>query len=100
MAFYPLERLMNLYDGYRNVFRVAGQSLLLVQDEGRTYLLLNQCPHQRRPLDRATVAGGTITCPHHGMCFDLTTGKTSDGCNHPLQFIRIAYEGNQVGVDV
>jgi nitrite reductase/ring-hydroxylating ferredoxin subunit len=100
MAFYPLERLMNLYDGYRNVFHVAGQSLLLVQDEGRTYLMLNQCPHQRRPLDRATVVGGSITCPHHGMCFDLNTGKTADGCSHDLQFIRIAYEGNQVGVDV
>ena len=55
MAFQPLERLMNLYDGYRNVFRVAGQSLLLIQEEGRCYLLLNQCPHQLRPLEHAVI---------------------------------------------
>lgn len=100
MAFYPLERLMNLHDGYCNSFRVAGKSVLLIQEEGRTYLMLNQCPHQLRPLDRATVSGGSITCPHHGMCFDLTTGKTNDGCSGALQFIRIAYEGTQIGVDV
>lgn len=100
MAFQPLERLMNLYDGYRNVFRVAGKSLLLIQEEGRCYLLLNQCPHQLRPLDRATIHNNTITCPHHGMCFDLSTGRTRDGCDKGLQFITLAYEGNQVGVEV
>lgn len=98
MTFYPLERLMHLYDGYQRVFRVAGKSVLLIQDEGRCYLLLNQCPHQLRPLDRATVSKGTITCPHHGMCFSLTTGQTNDGCNNALQSLTIAYEGQQLGV--
>lgn len=100
MAFYPLERLMNLYDGYQRVFRVAGKSLLLVQDEGRCHLLLNQCPHQLRPLDGASLAHGTITCRFHGMSFDLNTGKTHDGCNNVLQRFIISYEGNQLGVDL
>jgi nitrite reductase/ring-hydroxylating ferredoxin subunit len=100
MAFYPLERLMNLYDGYQRVFRVAGKSLLLVQNEGRCYILLNQCPHQLRPLDGANVKQGIITCRFHGMGFDLNTGQTNDGCNNVLQRFPVVYEGNQLGVDL
>ena len=98
MSFYPLEYLMNLYNGYQRTFKIAGKSYLLIQDSERHYLLLNQCPHQLRPLDNATISGGTLTCPFHGMCFDLTTGKTEDGCRNRLERLDVAYEGNQLGV--
>ncbi len=98
MAFYPLERLMNIYDGYKRAFKISGKSYLLVQEEGKRHLFLNQCPHQLRPLDKAALKGNTITCQFHGMCFDLTTGKTEDGCNNKLQMLAIAYEGNTLGV--
>ncbi len=100
MAFYPLERLINLYDGYQRVFRVAGQSLLLIQDQGRCYLILNQCPHQLRPLEGSTVANHSISCKHHGITFDLATGNPQGGCTNGLQRVRISYEGNQLGVDL
>ena len=100
MTFYPLERLMNLYDGYCRDFVVSGQPLLLVQDEGRCYILRNHCPHQQAPLSRASVAGGHIRCPLHGMSFSLLTGKTNDGCDASLQYLPVAYEGNQVGVSL
>lgn len=98
--FYPLERLINLHDGYRRPYVVAGHSLLLLQEEGRRYLLRNQCPHQQAPLSSATVNNGRLRCPVHGMEFDLVTGKTTDGCNQSLQFITIVYEGNQIGLDL
>ena len=98
MQFYPLERLMNLHDGYQRAFRVAGHSLLLVQDEGRCYLMVNQCPHQLRPLDQATVGKGTIRCPYHGIEFTLATGQSDGGCPNGLRLLQAAYEGNTVGV--
>jgi nitrite reductase/ring-hydroxylating ferredoxin subunit len=98
--FYPLERLMNLYDGYQSAFSVAGRSLLLVQDSGRCQLLLNQCPHQQAPLTKASLEGGMLRCPVHGMRFDLLTGKSPEGCGQKLQFLPIVYEGNQLGVDL
>ena len=111
MSFYPLEKLMNLYDGFQRSYLVAGQSLLLVQEEGRCYLLLNQCPHQQAPFvgnssygssrggpSAATIMQGHIRCSVHGMAFSLATGKTTDGCQQSLQFLPIVYEGNQLGV--
>jgi 3-phenylpropionate/trans-cinnamate dioxygenase ferredoxin subunit len=98
--FYPLERLMNLYDGYQRGFTVEGHSLLLVQDNGRCYLLRNHCPHQQAPLTNATMNNGNLRCSVHGMEFDLLTGKSKDGCSQALQFIPVIYEGSQLGVEV
>lgn len=100
--FYPLERLMNLYDGYQRAFMVAGKPLLLLQHEGRCTLLLNQCPHQQAPLSAATVSveggQGYLRCPLHGIRFNLSNGSSPDGCSQGLTFLPIAYEGNQIGV--
>ena len=98
VSFYPLEKLMNLYDGYQRAFVVEGKPLLLIQDEGRCYLILNQCPHQSMPLTHGTVQQGHLRCPVHGMSFSLKTGISTDGCPAGLQFIPLAYEGNQLGV--
>jgi nitrite reductase/ring-hydroxylating ferredoxin subunit len=98
--FYPLERLMNLYDGYQRGFMVDGHSLLLVQNDGRCYLLRNICPHQQVSLTNATMNNGYLRCAAHGMEFNLMTGKSQDGCSQELQFIPIIYEGNQLGVDI
>jgi nitrite reductase/ring-hydroxylating ferredoxin subunit len=98
MAFYRLEQLINLYDGYQRAFSVGGHSLLLIQDQGQRYLLLNQCPHQHAPLDRGAIQNGQIRCPQHGMQFDLSTGSTSGACSAKLQFLTPAYDGNMLGV--
>jgi 3-phenylpropionate/trans-cinnamate dioxygenase ferredoxin subunit len=98
--FYPLERLINLHDGYQRAFSVAGKPLLLVQNKGRCQVLINQCPHQQASLVNATLDEDCLRCPIHGMRFDLTTGRSPDGCTQSLQFISIAYEGNQLGVDL
>lgn len=100
MAFYALEHLVNLYDGYRQSFSVNRLPLLLIQEEGQRYLLLNQCPHQQAPLDKGRVVDGEIHCVYHGMRFNLQTGISTDGCESPLQFFPIAYEGSSLGVDL
>lgn len=99
MAFYALERLMNLYDGYKRPFVVAGNPLLLIQEEGKRMIIVNQCPHLQAPLERSTITNGVLQCPAHGMRFDLMTGA-SDACQNRLQFLPITYEGNQIGVSL
>lgn len=100
MAFYPLERLMNLYDGYQKAFHINGMSLLLIQDEGRRYLIINQCPHQQAPLAGSTVQNGKIRCQLHGMSFDLLSGVTTDGCQERLKALPLIFEGSSIGVDL
>ena len=100
MAFYRLEQLLNLYDGYRRVFTVGRQSLLLIQEEGQRYLLLNQCPHQQAPLHQGTINGGYLRCPFHGMEFNLATGAAKIPCNGTLERLLIKYDGNSLGVEL
>lgn len=100
MAFYGLERLLNLYDGYCRSFQVSGRSLLLIQEEGQRYLLLNQCPHQQASLSNATINDGFIRCSRHGIRFNLLTGRAEGGCTNQLQCFTVTYEGSVLGVDL
>lgn len=102
MAFLALEKLHQLYDGYRRVFRIAGREWVLLQEEGKLYCVANQCPHQQAPLNTASVQAQWIRCPLHGLVFDLRTGLCvqPSHCASTLSFLPLIYEANQVGVDV
>jgi nitrite reductase/ring-hydroxylating ferredoxin subunit len=101
MPFMVLEKLHQLYDGYRKAFTLAGQPLLLLQENGKTLLIKNTCPHAGAALTYATCAGRALRCPLHGMEFDLMSGRSSNpACSQSLQFIPLIYEGNTVGVEL
>ncbi|MFI8610841.1 Rieske (2Fe-2S) protein [Pseudomonas sp. NPDC077649] len=61
--FIALERLINLDEGYRRSFQVAGRSLLLLVVEGQPVLLENRCPHQGAPLHDASLQGRVLRTP-------------------------------------
>jgi nitrite reductase (NADH) small subunit len=47
------------------VFRTAADEVFALDDS---------CPHKGGPLSEGIVHGTLVTCPLHGMVFDLTTG--------------------------
>ena len=101
MPFVALEKLHLLFDGYRKPIKLGGQDLLLLQENGKTLLIKNQCPHAAAPLTRASVGNNSLRCPMHGIEFDLTTGQSrSPACAQALQFLPLIYEGNTVGVEL
>lgn len=103
MAFYPLANLADLHDGYRAAFRVHGHELLLIQDDGRTHLVENRCPHMDAPLVTGQVEAGVIACRVHGIRFELANGKPLGplaGTLDCLRLYNIAYDGNKVGVEL
>lgn len=104
MAFYPLEQLSKLYDGYQQGFAIAGQHLLLCQLEGQAFIIENRCPHMDVPLTDATqLPGCKLRCRAHGIEFDLVSGKACGPLADTLEGVHrfpLAYEGPQVGVDL
>src|SRR5688572_5595854 len=58
---------------------VGDQLVLLVKSDDQVFAIGNQCTHQGAALDRGVVkiAGSvrTVTCPAHGIMFNLETGK-------------------------
>ena len=101
MPFIALEKLHQLYDGYRKQVSLAGQTFLLLQENGKTCLIKNQCPHAGAPLTHATCNNNYLRCPMHGIEFDLATGRPRNSvCANSLQLMPLIYEGNSVGVEL
>lgn len=100
MAFYPLEKLVNLQDGYRQVFRLEGLQLLLIQEHGQRYLLRNMCPHKGFPLHTGTLTGTRLRCAYHAIEFDLSRdGRCIQHPTQPgVQMYELTYEDNMIGV--
>ncbi len=100
MAYIALEKLHQLQDGYRRSFRVAGEELVLLVENGNTYLIKALCPHLGVSLAKASLTPEGLRCSGHGMVFSLDTGcaLNAGDCPDRLQFVAIAYEGNTLGV--
>ncbi len=52
-----------------------GQDILVCRFNHQYYALRNQCTHQDTPLADGRIRGGFISCPLHGVRFDLATGE-------------------------
>ena len=104
MAFYPLEKLGELYDGYQKAFKIAKQCLLVIQLDGKVYIIENRCPHMDIPLTNATqLPGAMLRCRAHGIEFSLDSGKSDGALADVLPCLKkyvVAYEGNMLGVDL
>jgi 3-phenylpropionate/trans-cinnamate dioxygenase ferredoxin component len=57
------------------VIELDGESILLCNSGGSHFAIRNQCTHQNSPLAGGRVRNGFISCPLHGVRFDLRTGE-------------------------
>ena len=64
-----------LADNSSHVIEIEGESVLLCNSGGTHYAIQNQCTHQASPLAGGRVRNGYISCPLHGVRFDLSTGE-------------------------
>lgn len=46
---------------------------------GEFFALENSCPHQGGPIADGWLEGPEVTCPWHGWCFDVRSGKMTLG---------------------
>ncbi|GLS26570.1 Rieske (2Fe-2S) protein [Marinibactrum halimedae] len=101
MAFQPLVKLHQLYDGYVGAFKIDHLEVLLIQDwDGKRYAFHNRCPHQGAPLTFGKLSEGCIHCPLHGWAFHLSSGRPTLGQPGQLDGIPLVYEGNTIGINL
>ena len=100
MRYYALDKLINLYDGYRQAFIIESKQLLLIEERGRQYLIQSNCPHMDWPLINAPIQEEKITCPKHNLSFYLKNGRpclSNKLACRDLKVLSIAYLDNTVG---
>ncbi len=101
MRFFLLEKLINLHDGYRRVFKIDQRELLLLQEHGECHLIEAHCPHRGHPLNAAIIHNDTIRCPLHGYQFALRDGALRAAGAEPcraLQRYDVVYRDIDLGV--
>ncbi len=101
MRFYSLEKLINLYDGYRKVFKIDQFNLILLQIDGERYLLESTCPHRGHPLSESDIDGNELRCPLHGYRFEVSNGNLLEATEEPcrgLKHYELVYQNTNIGL--
>ncbi|HYG87750.1 MAG TPA: nitrite reductase small subunit NirD [Azospirillum sp.] len=62
--------------GARIVKAPGGDIAVFRTGNDEVYALRDRCPHGNGPLSNGIVHDRRVTCPLHGMVFDLTNGET------------------------
>ena len=57
------------------VFRPDADAVLLLNVAGQFHALENSCPHAGASMASGACEGQVLSCPAHGLKFDITTGQ-------------------------
>ena len=60
-------------------FSVGRYEVAVFNVAGELFALENSCPHQGGPLADGWLEDSLLTCPWHGWCFNVRTGKMTLG---------------------
>lgn len=56
-----------------------GESILICNSAGTYYAVANNCTHRDSLLEKGRIRNGYISCPLHGVRFNLETGEPMGG---------------------
>lgn len=74
MAWHAVGSNEGFAEGQGVVATVGGREILVCRAQGELYAIENQCSHAMSPLAGGKIRGCFLSCPLHGVRFDLRTG--------------------------
>jgi 3-phenylpropionate/trans-cinnamate dioxygenase ferredoxin component len=74
----PVGVLADLQPGQRKLVFVNGRSVVLFNIDGTLHAIDNACPHNGAALAGGKLDGCMLSCPAHGLRFDLRSGGMRD----------------------
>ena len=72
--FVEVARIDQIPPGSGFPLNVAGKAVAVFNVEGHACVIADTCPHAGGSLGLGRLNGQVVTCPVHGMKFDVTTG--------------------------
>ena len=87
-------------DTQKSVY-VGLNRILLCNTETGIFAVEDKCSHAIQPLEGGDIEDGVITCPKHGACFDLKTGKPRNNLsNRPIKVFALRVKAGRIEVSV
>jgi uncharacterized membrane protein/nitrite reductase/ring-hydroxylating ferredoxin subunit len=78
---------------------IDGQVLVLAKVNGKYYAFQEFCTHRFGPLSEGSFHGDSVQCPWHKSCFDVRTGKVTNGpAKEDLKTFQTEVRDGQVGI--
>ena len=85
----------------RQVVMHEGVCVLVCNNGGTHYAIENRCTHQDTPLHAGRIRNGLISCPLHGVRFDLKTGEPrGDLTRIPVRTFAVEQTGDRLRVQI
>ena len=82
--------------GEARIFTHGRYDLALFHLDDGFFALENMCPHQGGPVGEGTIDDGVVTCPWHGWCFDIRTGRMTLGDFARVRRFALRCEGDAI----
>lgn len=74
MNFVEAYSLQEIAPGTSRPLRIGTTDVILFNVDGEIHALENSCPHAGAGLNGGKLCGKVVTCPAHGLRFDVTNG--------------------------
>ena len=79
MSFVRIAAAAEIPPGAGRAFALGRYEIAVFNVGGAYYALENTCPHPGGPIADGWLEGAEVTCPWHGWCFDVRSGKMTLG---------------------
>ncbi|WP_435216726.1 Rieske (2Fe-2S) protein [Luminiphilus sp. nBUS_07] len=97
----PVLQLQSLAPNSSEVVTVDGCEVLLCHADGEVFAVENRCTHQQAPLAGGRIRRGHVSCPLHGVRFNLRTGEPVGQLTRvPLKTFDVLVDDGMVAVKV
>lgn len=97
---HPVTTLDALPPGAKKAFKVGDQRIAICNVEGQLHAIDDVCPHAGASLAAGPLRGATLTCPLHGIAFDVTSGAAVCPKNlDPVRRFPVFVNGNTIEVE-
>jgi nitrite reductase/ring-hydroxylating ferredoxin subunit len=88
-------------DGDKMCVRVSDKPLVAMKVEGQWHVIEDVCPHAGLPLGEGELQGRVLTCPYHGFCYDVVSGRNvDDPDDEPVKRYPCRVEGETLQADL
>lgn len=95
MSKHTLFPASELGDNSAKAITVEGEKLLICKASGNYYAVINNCTHQNAELTGGRIRNCFLSCPLHGVRFDLRTGAPKGELTKvPLKTFEISVNDN------
>lgn len=100
MAWQTLAQLDDFRVHERKLCDAGGRRVAIFR-RGDSFLAIdNRCPHRGGPVGAGPLVGDQLTCPWHGLNFDLATGTCTEQPTHCLTILPLRVVDGQIQVDL